>query len=186
MTARPLVNVFLAVASLGLVAVACSSAPSVEDYCTKLKARYDACPASGGPTGDPVGVDGGTTPTRPPFNQASCERSHKCLTTLFTSTVANEYLACASNTDCATSVSKCDDNAISAGPNATEADTCAKKYAECKTGKGFDDDICVNIRALSSDPLSKVMPCFEKPCDQIKDCVEATVKAIAGDDCDID
>lgn len=174
---------------VGAVLVACSSMPTLEDYCGKLKARYDACPNTGGDTAEPAPLpDGGVAPRpqRPAFNDAACTRSHTCLTTLYETALVNKFLDCASNTDCSVSVSRCDDDAISAGSNATEADTCAKKYAECKAGpKGFDDDICVSIRGLNSDTLSKVMPCIDKPCDQIDDCVEATVNTIAPG-CDID
>lgn len=191
MPIRPVVHAVLAFGSIGFLAMACSSTPSVEDYCGKLKARYDACPnGSGGPSADPAPVgDGGTapTPTRPAFNQANCERDHRCITALFDNAVTRGYLDCASNTDCSVSTSKCDDDAISAGPNATEADTCAKKYAECKNGKDgdFDDDICTAVKALNSDTLSKVMPCLDKPCREIEDCVEATTEAISAG-CGID
>lgn len=176
-----------ALGALSLLAVACSSTPSVEDYCAKLKARYDACPnGNSGPSADPALPDGGT-PTRPAFNESRCQNEHRCLTSLYVADVTTNYLACASNTDCSVSTSKCDDDAIAAGPNTTEADTCAKKYAECKSGgKGFDDDVCVSVRIFNSDTLAKTMVCFDKPCDQIEDCLEATVKTIAGDDCDID
>ncbi len=189
MTVRPLFHAVLVFGSVGLLAMACSSAPTVEDYCGKLKARYDACPGGSGFQDPAPSVDGGTTPTptRPAFNQAACEKSHRCLTALFDNKVTNDYLACASNTECSASTSNCDDNALSAGPNATEADVCAKKYAACKAGKDgdFDDDICGSVKALNSDTLSKVMVCFDKPCKEIDDCVEATTQAISAD-CEID
>lgn len=163
-----------------LTFVACSSTPSVEDFCGKLKARYDACPSEGTVTSS-SGPDGGTqTPTRDPFSQTRCTDDHACLTAAFENAVTNAYLDCASNTDCTVRTSKCDEQAFASGTHATEADTCAKKYAACKAEKGsssFTDDYCVNVRGLNSDTLSKAMPCFDKPCDQVKDCFKATLKA---------
>lgn len=189
MNTKLVVGASLSFSLVGAMVVACSSMPTVEDYCGKLKARYDACPNTGTTNADPAPLpDGGVAPRpqRPAFNDAACTKSHSCLTALYDTAMVNKFLDCASNTDCAVNVSRCDDDAIAAGPNPTEADTCAKKYAECKAGpKGFDDDICVSIRGLNSDALSKVVPCLDKPCDQIDDCVEATVNTIAPG-CDID
>jgi len=166
---------------VGGLVLACSSAPSVEDYCGKLKARYDACPNQGTIMAT-VGPDGGTTTTttRDPFNQSRCTNDHRCLTALLETSVVNAYLDCASATDCSVSTSKCDESALANGSHASDADACAKKYAECKaSGKTFDNDYCTSIRAVNSDILSKLNPCFEKPCDQIDACLNATTEAFA-------
>lgn len=181
MTFRFFARATLLLGSVGGLVIACSSAPSVEDYCAKLKTRYDTCP-NDGVSSNGSGPDGGaSTPTRDPFNQTRCTNDHACLTGVFESAVTNAFLDCATVTDCTVSTNKCNEQAFAAGSHATEADVCAKKYAECKAAKGssFSDDYCVNVRGMTSDSLSKVMPCFDKPCDQIKNCIEASVKAIA-------
>jgi hypothetical protein len=172
----------LAFSVVGLF-VACSSTPSKADYCGKLKERYDACPNTGsGSSTTTVGPDGGTTTTttREPFNQVRCENEHTCLETVFEGAITSAYLDCASTKDCTVSTSKCDEQAFAAGTHATEADQCAKKYVECKSGKSsFSDDYCVNVRGMSSDALAKVMPCFDRPCEQVRDCYKATLNAFA-------
>lgn len=189
MTFRFFARATLLLGSVGGLVIACSSAPSVEDYCGKLKARYDACPnGTNGSGSEPAPVvDGGvSTPTRPAFNQSACTNSHRCLTTLLETSVVNAYLDCAATTDCTVSTSKCDESALANGSHASDADACAKKYAECKaSGKTFDNDYCTSIRAVNSDILSKLNPCFEKPCDQIDACLDATTEAFAPD-CDLD
>jgi hypothetical protein len=167
---------------VGGLVLACSSAPSVEDYCGKLKARYDACPNGSNGSSQPVpATDGGvSTPTRPAFPESACTDNHRCLTALLETSVFNAYLDCASATDCTVSTSKCDESAFASGSHASDADVCAKKYAECKaSGKTFDDDYCTSIRGVNSDILSKLNPCFEKPCDQIDACLDATTEAFA-------
>lgn len=172
----------LAWLAVGLFA-ACSSTPSKADYCGKLKERYDACPDTGaGSTTTTSGPDGGTTTTttRDPFNQVRCENEHTCLETVFEGAITSAYLDCAATKDCTVGTSKCDEQAFAAGTHATEADVCAKKYAECKSGKtSFSDDYCVNVRGMNADALAKVMPCFERPCEQVRDCYKATLSAFA-------
>ena len=192
MTFRLVTHLGVLVSVVGGLVVACSSAPSVTDYCGKLKARYDACPnGTGGSSSVPAPAppDGGTStpPPRSPFNQARCETNHRCLTTLYESSIGSAYLDCAGATDCTVSTSKCGESALAKGSHATEADVCAKKYAECKGGgkKSFDDDYCPSIRGVTSELLSKLMPCFEKPCDQISSCLGASVEAFAPG-CEID
>lgn len=180
MTTSSFVRASLFLAAPVLAFVACSSTPSVEDFCGKLKARYDACPSDGTIVSTSTPDGGTTTPTRDPFNQARCTNDHACLTAVFENAVTNSYLDCASNTDCSVRTSKCDEQAFAAGTHATEADTCAKKYADCKASKSsFSDDYCVNVRGLNTDSLSKVMTCFDKPCEQVKDCFKATLKAVS-------
>jgi hypothetical protein len=184
---RPLVHIAVAVAAVGIAAAACSSAPSVEDYCGKLKARADACPrtALGAPV--PLADGGSVAPTAPAFDQVACETIHRCFVAALDTSVIESYLECASSTDCSVSTSKCDVRAFSTGPNGTEADRCAKKFAECETtNEGtFGADVCATIKALNGDTLSNLMPCIDKPCGEVASCLEAATSAL-GADCESD
>ncbi len=84
--------------------------------------------------------------------------------------------------DCTTSAGndRCFNEAAK-GRSAPQADTSAKKYAECKSGSGkaFDDDTCGLLPGLNASALAKLAACIDKPCDQIDDCLDATRDAIS-------
>lgn len=155
----------------GLVALSLTSACGVQsesDVCEQRKKRYDACPSDG-------------NRSKPAFDSAKCSKDYQCVVSVLQSSAADEYFKCQTNQDCSAKVGdNCFDQASQKGSNTDEADVCAKKYAECKaSGKSFSDDYCPQIRAYSSDLLSKMMACIDKPCDQISNCLKSTQEAAA-------
>ena len=160
--------------SIATVASACSSTPTVEEFCGGMESRYDACPPKA------------STSPRPAFERTFCTEAHKCFSSLYTSSFVNAYAECLSNKDCSADVDNCGSNLVRTGPNTVEAEACEKKHAECGDTNSFDDDYCSAVRILNADTLSELMPCFGRPCDQVTACARATVRSIAGEGCDID
>jgi hypothetical protein len=114
------------------------------------------------------------------FNRNDCNDDYTCAVALYVAPDA--YFACRTNTDCA--VRRGSDSCLAEsaqGRTVPQADPCAKKYAACKAagGKSFDDDTCPVLNALNDSALTKIAACLDKPCDQISECVKATVKAIS-------
>jgi hypothetical protein len=161
-------------ASLALV-VACSGGTTntggsggttfvAQSYCDQREARTKSCAPDGA--------------VLPPYDRGGCTRDYDCAVALLAN--PDGYLRCRSNPDCSQSTSDDRCSAQAAVGTAPQADACAKKYAECKSagGKTFSDDTCGSLNALNASSQQKVYACIEKPCDQIRDCIDATVKAI--------
>jgi|GEM_PF-5951842 len=137
-------------------------------YCADRESRVTTCAA-----------DSGTSVV---FDRSGCGRDYRCRTVLLAAPDA--YLSCRTNPDCGARTS--DDSCLGEagrGRSTAEADRCAKRYAECKAsgGKGFDDDSCPVFPAIEPSALVKLTACLDKPCEQIEDCLEATVKALHPD-----
>jgi hypothetical protein len=167
------------IVALGLVLVACSGgsgggtggATTTEDgYCTTKFERAQRCAG-----------DGGSTITD---NRSLCGSEYRCKVQILAN--PDSYFACRTNAECSSANearNKACTTQSAGGATRPESDTCAKKYAACKNagGKSFDNDTCPELNALRTDVLSKVMPCFEKACNEVGDCVEATLNAAAPD-----
>lgn len=166
--------------SLGLVtSLACSggssevgangATTSEEGYCSALSRRAQRCTAdSGVPVTD---------------KRASCGKDYRCNVALLSRPDA--YFACRTKSECTGAGNEACTAQAAGGAGRPEADTCAKRYASCKSagGKSFDNDTCPTLSAVRADALARIMPCFDKPCGDIDDCVVATVNAFAPD-CD--
>jgi len=169
------------IVALGLVLVACSGgsgggtggATTTEDgYCTTKFERAQRCAG-----------DGGSTITD---NRSLCGSEYRCKVQILAN--PDSYFACRTKAECRGAGNEAGNEACTTqsagGATRPESDTCAKKYAACKSAGGkssFDNDTCPELNALRTDVLSKVMPCFEKACNEVGDCVEATLNAAAPD-----
>lgn len=123
-------------------------------------------------------VDSGVAPS---FDRAKCGREYRC--TVAVAAAPDAYFACRTNADCSAKTSGDYCEAQSAvGRTSPGAETCAKKYAECKAAGGatFSDETC-SLAAERDDVAAKVLACVDGPCDQVSDCVKALKKAVAPD-----
>ncbi len=147
---------------------------SAVSYCDKREARSKSC---AGDTG--VAFDAG------PYNRDSCTKDYNCAAAVQKN--PDGYLSCRSNPDCSAKTS--DDNCLAQGASAVPAgsvpltDVCAKKYAACKSagGKSFDDGTCPILPTFVQPLLDRLGTCFDKPCDQVKDCLSSTYAAFSPD-----
>ena len=162
------------VSALIAIAIACgggsgsttgATSQTSTSYCDSREARSKKC------------LPDGATPTT--FNRGSCTEDYDCA--IATLVNPDGYLSCRSNQDCN---SGGDDECMrqSAGNRTVPlSDVCAKKYAECKAagGKAFDDDTCPILNALNDATNDRIGTCFDKPCDQISDCIKVSYEAAA-------
>lgn len=148
---------FLSLVAFALCGLACTSVQSEETFCATRKTHVESCKGA-------------------KFDSAACSTTHRCVTGAYQSDVAEAYLTCVNNDSCEGRVDEtCVDNAIAKGSNKDAADACAKKSSEC--GDQLNSKRCPAFRAYNADLLEKMSACLEKPCDQVRKCLESTVDA---------
>ena len=118
------------------------------------------------------------------FRRSDCGKDYRCKLAIAAN--PNGYFSCRTDGDCRASSS--DDSCLAksaTGMFRPEADTCAKKYASCKSSKekAWDDDLCSLISAFRDNVVTSLATCFEKPCGEVGECLEASIKAVSLD-CD--
>lgn len=148
---------------LTLVLIACSSAPSVsqDDYCPAVTEKYARC----NPKEDVPSSYG-----------SACASSYQCIAGAYEASFVEAAFDCQLGESCI-SFKECTRLALSkADRSAEESDKCVARYTQCKDDKGFDDDVCPQLRILKLETATAIVECLAKPCDQIKDCISGVAQ----------